>query len=58
MKNFLQGKKTYISLAVALIGVFGLASYVTPTEATELINSIITVIGIVGAVYGRVVTKK
>ena len=57
MKTFLEGRKTYISLAIALIGVFGFASFITPVETTEFINSIITIVGIVGAVYGRFVAR-
>ena len=57
MQKFLEGKKTYIGLVVALVGVFGLASYVSPAEATELINNLFSIVGICFAIYGRVVAK-
>ena len=58
MTKFFEGKKTYIGLVVALIGVFGLGSYISPTEATELVNNLFAITGIIVAIYGRIATKK
>ena len=57
MSKFLSGKKTYLGLAVALIGVFGLAKYISPDEATAIINGVFEIVGIVFAIYGRYVAR-
>lgn len=57
MMKFLEGKKTYIGLAVTLAGVFGLSEYVLPSEIEIAGESIMTLIGIAIAVYGRYVAK-
>lgn len=53
----LEGRKTYLGLIIALIGVFGLAKYITPEEATLVVNHIFEIVGIAIALYGRIVTK-
>tara|TARA_R110000868_G_scaffold221879_1_gene473671 strand:- start:406 stop:594 length:189 start_codon:yes stop_codon:yes gene_type:complete len=58
MTNFMEGKKTWTSLAVLLAGLTGLADVVTEANVAELINSIAVIAGFVGAVYGYAVTKR
>lgn len=57
MLNLLEGKKTYIGLAVALIGVLGLTNYITPDETEQAMSLIFELAGILIAVYGRFVAK-
>jgi len=58
MENILKGKKTFIGIAVTVIGMTGLAAYITPVEFELLINSVLEVVGVVLAVYGRIVANK
>ena len=53
----LEGKKTYIGLAVALIGVLGISSYITETETADLLNKLFEIAGILMAIYGRIMVK-
>jgi len=53
----LEGKKTYIGLVVALIGVLNLTKYISPEEAEHAMKLIFELIGIAIAVYGRAVAK-
>ena len=55
--KLLDGKKTYIGLAVTLFGVLGLSAWITPAETEALWTSIFEIAGIVFAIYGRIVTK-
>lgn len=52
-----EGKKTYVSIAIALVGYFGLAQYITEAETASLISSVLELVGLVGAIYGRYVAK-
>ena len=58
IQNILEGKKTYIGLAIAILGIMGLGNYISETETAILLNSSFEIIGILIAVYGRFVTKK
>ena len=50
----LDGKRTYIGLAVALLGYFGLAQIIGGTEeVTRAVDSALALFGFVMAVYGR-----
>lgn len=53
----LQGKKTYIGLALTLYGVLGISEYITPQETANVLNKIFELIGIAIAVYGRYSAK-
>ena len=52
-----EGKKTYISLAVVLLGYFGFAELISQTELAASVDSVLQLIGVVGAVYGRIVAR-
>lgn len=52
-----KGKKTYIGLAIALIGIFGISNIISPAEAETTIKLLFELVGIAIAVYGRIVTK-
>lgn len=49
----LEGKKTYISVAVLIIGLIGAGDFITESDVSGLINAAMQIIGIVGAIYGR-----
>ncbi len=55
--KIIEGKKTYIGLAVTLFGVLGLTAWITPTETEALWKAVFEIVGIGLAVYGRAVTK-
>ena len=52
MQN-LEGKKTYISLIVAVLGIIGVGDILGEAEVTGIIDTVIAIIGIIGAIYGR-----
>jgi len=53
----LDGKKTYIGIALMVISMFGLTKYITPAEAESMINLIVGLVGIGVSVYGRYSAK-
>jgi len=55
--KILEGRKTYIGLAITLAGIFGLTSYVSDAEITTALNSLFELVGVAIAVYGRYATK-
>jgi len=59
--NFLEGKKTYIGIIIAVVPVLaGLLGYETSAtfgeDLTIVLNEIITLVGTAIAAYGRIVT--
>ena len=57
MSNFLQGRKTYLGLAVVLLGVFGFGGLVSEEELSHSVDLVLELVGIVLAVYGRFVAR-
>jgi len=57
LSKFLEGKKTYIGALVAVVGMTGLAAYITPGETEALTNHLLEAIGIVLVVAGRYAAK-
>ena len=53
----MDGKKTYIALAIALLGYFGFAELVSESELAASTDSVIQLVGIIGAVWGRFVAR-
>ena len=53
----LEGKKTFIALGIALLGFFGLSSLLSEAEAAASVDSVLQLIGIAGAVWGRWVAR-
>jgi len=51
--KILEGKKTYISVIVLLVGFLGFADLVTPENVASIINGIFEIIGTLGVIYGR-----
>jgi len=51
----LQGYKTYIGLAITLLGVLGLGGIISSDELTEIVDGVLQIAGIAIAVYGRIV---
>lgn len=53
MNTMLDGKKTYIGIAMLLIGAFGIGGIVTETDASQIIDAVVTIVGACVAIYGR-----
>ncbi len=53
----LNGKKTFIGIAVMLIGAFGLGDIVSPGEFEHVVNLAFELVGSLIAIYGRVQAK-
>lgn len=53
MQSFLDGKRTWIGLAVTIIGATGLSKYIAPDQATALLDALFQVVGIVIAIWGN-----
>ena len=49
----LEGTKTYAGLIIAVLGILGVGDIISETEVAELINAIVTAVGIIAATYGR-----
>lgn len=57
MSHFLAGKKTYLGLAVALLGVLGFGNLISEAEASHAVDLVLELVGLVVAVYGRAVAR-
>ena len=57
LSKFLDGKKTYVGLAITLLGVLGLGNLISEGEANQAVDLVIQLVGLVVAVYGRVKAK-
>jgi len=53
----MQGKKTYISLAVIVLGMFGASQYISEAEVATTVDAVLKLVGVAGVVYGRYVAK-
>ena len=53
----MKGYKTYTGIAVTLLGAFGIFSYVSESDLTTTLNTIMTIIGAGLASYGRYKAK-
>lgn len=53
MQSFLDGKRTWIGLAITLAGVFGLSKYISSEELTNILNAVFTLAGLIVASYGN-----
>lgn len=49
----LEGYKTYIGIAITILGSVGLGYLVTPSQLGDLVDSILKIAGIVISVYGN-----
>ena len=49
----LEGKKTYIGIVVALAGASGLSRFVSEGDLTTTLNTILELLGLAIATYGR-----
>ena len=56
--NFLDGKRTWIGIAITIIGTTGLAKFITPEQFQALANGILDVIGIAISIYGNYLAHK
>jgi hypothetical protein len=54
MTDFLDGKKTYMGIAVALLGFLGVARFFGGTDGmTTFLDLVFQVVGLAFAAYGR-----
>ena len=53
IKNMLKGKKTYIGILMIIIGMIGCNGIINESELSVVIDSILKIVGIFVAVYGR-----
>ena len=50
----MEGKKTYIALAIAVLGMMGVTQEVIDQDGlTQIVDGVLQLIGLLGAVYGR-----
>ena len=52
-----EGKKTYIGIAIALAGAFGIFSYISESDFTTTLNTLFEFAGLIFAIYGRYKVK-
>ena len=57
LSKLLDGRKTFIGIAIALAGALGLGSVVSEGEANHFVDLLIELVGLAVAVYGRVKAK-
>ena len=57
MSKFLEGKKTYTSLVILLLGVFKVGGFISDTEVAVIINAAFELLGTIGVIYGRAKAK-
>ena len=57
LSKLLEGKKTYLGLAIALLGALGLGGLISEGEANQVVNLVIELVGLVLAIYGRIKAK-
>ena len=57
MSNFLDGKKTYLGIAVIVAGWLGLGDIINDATIGPIVDNAIQLIGVVLAIYGRFVAK-
>jgi hypothetical protein len=53
-----EGKKTFIGLIIALLGLFGLGDVFLAEEVSSFANNLLELFGIVMAWYGRLAATK
>ena len=58
MQSFLDGKRTWIGLAVTIIGATGLSKSVAPDQAAALFDALFQVVGIIIAICGNQKAQK
>lgn len=53
MQSFLDGKRTWIGLAITVAGIFGVSKYISSEELTNILNVVFTLIGLIVTAYGN-----
>jgi hypothetical protein len=53
-----NGKKTFIGLIIAILGLLGLGDVFLAEEVSSFVNNLLELFGIVMAWYGRLVATK
>jgi hypothetical protein len=57
MAKLLEGKKTYIGIAIALLAELARLLDIDLGDPEHIVNSVVVVIGAVVAIYGRAAAK-
>lgn len=55
--KLLEGRKTFIGIAIALAGALGLGSVLSEGEANHVVDLVIELVGLVIAIIGRIKAK-
>lgn len=50
----LSGYKTYIGIAVTIIGMSGVSKYITPDQVSVILNGLFDIIGILITIIGAI----
>lgn len=58
MKTILDGKKTYIGIAILFLGAIGASHLATNAEVSTVVDSVLKIVGVAVAVYGRYKANK
>jgi TRAP-type C4-dicarboxylate transport system permease small subunit len=53
MQSFLDGKRTWIGLAITVAGIFGVSKYISSEELTNILNVVFTLLGLIVTAYGN-----
>lgn len=54
----MKGYKTYSFILISLIGTLGLSSFVSEGEVARIVDMVLQLGGLVGAIYGRYQANK
>lgn len=57
INKFMEGKKTYIGLAITVLGILGFGEIISEGELTAVVDAVLQLAGIALSVYGRFVAK-
>ena len=57
LSKLLEGRKTFIGIAITLLGVLGAGNLISEGEANQVVNLVIELVGLVLAIYGRIKAK-
>lgn len=58
ISSIMEGKKTYLGILVIALGYFGAGNLVSDTELSQTFDSVLQIVGMVLAIYGRYKANK
>lgn len=56
--SFFAGRKTYLGIAMMVLGMIGASQFISNSEVSTIIDSVLKIGGVIVAVYGRYVATK